>query len=38
MPFRASTQEFRELLLTRDFYATCTQLGIPVTKDLQVWA
>eukprot|EP00887_Chlorella_sp_A99_P001633 scaffold8.g1633.t1 len=29
-------KEFRELLLTRDFYATCVSLGIPVTKDLQV--
>lgn len=29
-------KEFRELLLSRDFYASCVQLGIPVTKDLQV--
>ena len=31
-------KEFRELLLTRDFYDTCIKLGIPVTKDLQVGA
>ena len=29
-------KEFRELLLTRDFYATCVRLGIPCTKDLEV--
>lgn len=29
-------KEFRELLLTRDFYSSCMRLGIPVTKDLQV--
>lgn len=29
-------KDFRELLLSRDFYASCVQLGIPVTKDLQV--
>lgn len=29
-------KEFRELLLARDFYATCVRLGIPVTENLQV--
>jgi dynein heavy chain len=29
-------KEFRELLLTRDFYGTCVRLGIPCTKDLEV--
>ena len=29
-------KEFRELLLTRDFYQDCLNLKIPVTKDLKV--
>jgi dynein heavy chain len=29
-------KEFRELLLTRDFYGHCQTLKIPVTKDLKV--
>jgi hypothetical protein len=28
-------KEFREVLLSRDFYGTCVKLSIPVTKDLQ---
>jgi len=29
-------KEFRELLITRDFYGGCVKLNIPVTKDMQV--
>ena len=29
-------KEFRELLITRDFYGGCVKLKIPVTKDMQV--
>ena len=29
-------KEFRELLITRDFYGSCVAMGIPVTKDLRV--
>ena len=29
-------KEFRELLMTRDFYGGCIKLNIPVTKDMQV--
>jgi dynein heavy chain len=29
-------KEFRELLINRDFYGDCLQLGIPVTTGMQV--
>lgn len=29
-------KEFRELLMTRDFYGGCVKLNIPVTRDMQV--
>lgn len=29
-------KEFRELLMTRDFYGGCVSLGVPVTQDIEV--
>lgn len=29
-------KEFRELLMTRDFYGDCLKLGIPVTNNIEV--
>jgi dynein heavy chain len=29
-------KEFRELLITRDFYGDCQRLAIPVTPNMQV--
>ncbi len=29
-------KEFRELLMTRDFYSDCLKLGIPVTNNIEV--
>lgn len=31
-------KEFRELLMSRDFYGDCVKLGIPVTNNIQVGA
>lgn len=31
-------KEFRELLMSRDFYGDCIKLGIPVTQNIEVGA